>query len=1207
MRQLKWIALLVVMVVTSRSEAGVRFEPHLGQMGGFEDAHFVARAESSRVGVGSRGIEIQLGSGDRVRLRFDREAAAVSANGRLVGITNYVRGRDPAGWRLGVPGYAEAILHDVAPGVDVRVHARDRVLEFDLVVSPPVTPERLAGASFVIEGAARVCEGPEGTIRLDTEGEAVELRMPEVFQELEGRRESLSGQMLLVADRTVGFDVRGYDRDASVVIDPTWRASTYLGGSEIDGVSAVALDASGYVIVAGSTRSANFPTASAWQPTLAGENDMFVARLSRDLSSVLTATYLGGSDYDGVSGVAVDTQGRILLAGVTSSSDFPVLGAPQPSLAGWSDGAIVLLSSGLTPLASTYLGGGGTDNLFDVTLTPAGEVVVVGVTDSTDLPVVQPLQEVIGGSRDGLVAKYSGDLGQVLATSYFGGDGNDEIAGVVTDSIGRVYVTGGRESYAYYDALMFVTKFDSGLTRVVYDLTLSTGGGYDIALDGAGNAYVAGGDFCQQCYEYPLVVKVDPNGQVVWGSRPFEGGVVRAISVDSSGRAYVVGTSYSYGPGTPEICSPLPAGGGYDAFVARLGPSGRYMDWLTPLGGSDRDYGWAVALDGNGRVWIGGSTRSVDFPVKGPFQAALGGVDDGFVVRLGGSAGASAVDFVGEPRVLNRGGTVWFESRVCEPDDLQWDLGDGTTSASQVFDHYYSYQNLGTFDVSLTATRGSTSGTETKLEYIAVIDASGDVDPSSGLPPLTVQLNSSLAGPVTGMYWDLDDGTTSPDPNPTHTYLNPGYYCPEMVVSTPAGDYRRGVGCVDVMEMIPDFSAFPRIGTAPLPVTFQNLTQGVATSFLWDFGDGTTSTAVSPVHVYPAVGSYTVRLQAVGPTQVQQKSVYGYIEVTPQGTADLVLAPGPDPSAPPRIGTWDSRGAKNPATDILAYGTGGFGANVAAGDVEVGGAEEILTGPGPGVVYGPQVRCFRVDSSSLARVNFFAYGTLKFGVNPAPGELDGDAGIEILTGAGPGAVFGPHVRGFEYDGTLGVLPGCSFYAYQTLRYGVNVAAGTIGTRGPEQILTGPGPGPSFGAVVGTFAYDPPVASLFSFQALSAAYGVRVSAGDVDLDGWAELMATPGPGVGYGSNVGVFDLDGSGPALTELIAVWSSYRGASTFVGDLTGDGQGELGVTPGPDPTAPAYVRAYEFTGSSSRRILDLDDLLPWSYGLRASSGDLGF
>ena len=105
------------------------------------------------------------------------------------------------------------------------------------------------------------------------------------------------------------------------------------------------------------------------------------------------------------------------------------------------------------------------------------------------------------------------------------------------------------------------------------------------------------------------------------------------------------------------------------------------------------------------------------------------------------------------------------------------------------------------------------------------------------------------------------------------------------------------------------------------------------------------------------------------------------------------------------------------------------------------------------------MRAFRPSGSPLLKVSFYAYGTLRYGVLPWSAGLDADGPREILTGPGPGAMFGPHVRGWNYDGVkLDAMPKVSFYAYQTLRYGVGGSAGEMDADGFEEILTAPGPG-----------------------------------------------------------------------------------------------------------------------------------------------------
>ncbi|MFN7976309.1 MAG: FG-GAP-like repeat-containing protein [Acidobacteriota bacterium] len=138
------------------------------------------------------------------------------------------------------------------------------------------------------------------------------------------------------------------------------------------------------------------------------------------------------------------------------------------------------------------------------------------------------------------------------------------------------------------------------------------------------------------------------------------------------------------------------------------------------------------------------------------------------------------------------------------------------------------------------------------------------------------------------------------------------------------------------------------------------------------------------------------------------------------------------------------KGGAGSGVDFFAYGAGQWGVNVASGNTDGGAYDEILTGPGPGAVFGPQVRAFDRTGATIGKVNFYAYGALRYGVNVAATELDGDSFDEILSGAGPGVVFGPHVRAFNFDGgNVTPIPNVSYFAYSTLQYGVNVSGGDV--------------------------------------------------------------------------------------------------------------------------------------------------------------------
>jgi hypothetical protein len=152
-----------------------------------------------------------------------------------------------------------------------------------------------------------------------------------------------------------------------------------------------------------------------------------------------------------------------------------------------------------------------------------------------------------------------------------------------------------------------------------------------------------------------------------------------------------------------------------------------------------------------------------------------------------------------------------------------------------------------------------------------------------------------------------------------------------------------------------------------------------------------------------------------------------------------------------------------PEVSYMAYGTLRWGVNVACGDLDGDGKDEIVTGAGPGKVFGPHVRGWRLGQGGVQGMNdvsFLAYGTNQFGVRVACGDIDGDGMDEIITGPGPGDQFGTHVRGWNYDGQrLAAMDDVDFFSFTepVSRGGVVVACGDIDNDRIDEILTAPGP------------------------------------------------------------------------------------------------------------------------------------------------------
>ncbi len=300
--------------------------------------------------------------------------------------------------------------------------------------------------------------------------------------------------------------------------------STYLGGEAQDNALAVAVDPLRNVYVAGRTRSGAFPvTDGALQTSRRGPRDSFVAKLQSDPPSLVFATYLGGSDEEGLLGLAVDAAGNSYITGHTLSTDYPITeGAFQTSFAGAGTGGQrlgdVFVSkidpNGSALVYSTFFGGLSGEFAFAVAVDSIGAAYLTGLTYSTNFPTTvgsfQP--EHGGGDADTFVTKLAPEGDRMVFSTFFGGDDSEQANALAVDRLGNIHVTGNTSSADFpttADAVsrtrtgrddVFVSIFARDGSELLYSTFLggsapATGpqdGLWGIAVDNAGNTYVAG-------------------------------------------------------------------------------------------------------------------------------------------------------------------------------------------------------------------------------------------------------------------------------------------------------------------------------------------------------------------------------------------------------------------------------------------------------------------------------------------------------------------------------------------------------------------------------------------------------------------------------------------------------------------------------------------------------------------------------------------
>ncbi len=227
--------------------------------------------------------------------------------------------------------------------------------------------------------------------------------------------------------------------------------STYLGGSAADTAQGVAVDSSGDAYLAGYTYSSDFPTASPYQAANAGSADAFVAKFNPAGTALLYSTYLGGTGLDQGTCIAVDSTGNAYVGGDTLSAAFPTTsGSLQTASNGNGDAFVAKLNSGGTALTySTYLGGAQGDQANGIAVDSSGNAFITGFTQSSDFPLLNPVQGTFGGGTcgsgpcfDAFVTEINSTAAALVYSTYLGGSFNDDGQAIALDSTGNAYVTG---------------------------------------------------------------------------------------------------------------------------------------------------------------------------------------------------------------------------------------------------------------------------------------------------------------------------------------------------------------------------------------------------------------------------------------------------------------------------------------------------------------------------------------------------------------------------------------------------------------------------------------------------------------------------------------------------------------------------------------------------------------------------------------------
>jgi uncharacterized repeat protein (TIGR01451 family) len=395
--------------------------------------------------------------------------------------------------------------------------------------------------------------------------------------------------------------------------DPTGTQllySTYLGGSNVDEVYGIAVDAAGDAYVTGYTFSADFPRASSTVP-YSGNGDAFVAKLNPAGSVLLYSTYLGGTDDDFGNAIAVDAAGNAYVTGTTGSRDFPGTTARslQQGNAGGHDAFLVKLSATGVLFYSTYLGGGGEDSASAIALDPSGKIVLAGSTCSPGFPVTAGSVAPVHPGMSCLLSRYDAFLTKLnpagtafVYSTFLGGTGNDQAQSLAVDASGNAYVVGTTSSPTF-----------TGVTAASFQPTHSGYAAFVTRVNAAGSAV-----------DYSTFL--GGSGSAAFG-----------VAVDALANVYVTGRTVDGFPVVNASNLQDTSAGDLDGFVTAIAPTGAVL-YSTYFGGSDTDSGYGIAVDSSrSTVYVTGVSASSTLPgvTAGSIQPAnAGGTEDAFLLRL---------------------------------------------------------------------------------------------------------------------------------------------------------------------------------------------------------------------------------------------------------------------------------------------------------------------------------------------------------------------------------------------------------------------------------------------------------------------------------------------------------------------------------------------------------------------------------------------
>lgn len=661
-----------------------------------------------------------------------------------------------------------------------------------------------------------------------------------------------------------------------------------------DARSEVVLDDNGYIYVAGSSQSNNFPTTpGVAQPAFGGGlQDGVVIKLMPTCDSVIWSTYLGGNAEDAAYVLAVNGGTSVYVAGGTASRNFTTRGGIYNNFrGGFCDGFITQLSTdGSTIMASTFLGSDDSraDQIYGIQLDRNNDVYVMGQTEGR-WPIKQPpgTPTFYNDNSRQFITKLRPNLSDIIYSTTFGTSATSPSISPVAFLVDRcqnVYVSG------WGGALNFNGTSTRGMP-ITPDARQSRTDGSDFyffvmkrdALGILYGTYFGGNGLAE--HVDGGTSRFDRNGVIYQGicaSCPNSSGP--NIRFPSTAGSYYTGRTQNCNLGSLKIAFNL------DGVRAGFTTQERRRNYCAPAtitfidttNINATEWRWSFG-DGTPEIVNTSPTMTHTYNNIGDYNVRLVKYDP---------ASCNVYDTAYLPiRVRNDEARLSFTEQRQPPctaleyiftntsvapltkpftdTSFVWDFGDNTPLVRAGLlpqTHRYASEGIYTVRLRLVDTNYCNAPDEQaiQLRVAANVVAMFNVQDSSCVP-FTAQFDNISKGGVT-FEWDFGDGSPiSTDIYPTHTYTQVGRYTVRLRAFDPntCNQVHDTSGIITIMPSpIAGFSFLPNKPVENTPTTFTNESRQGAVRYRWDFGDGNTSEEVNPSHQYLRSGIYEVCLTA---------------------------------------------------------------------------------------------------------------------------------------------------------------------------------------------------------------------------------------------------------------------------------------------------------------------------------------------------------